>query len=467
MAQTSQVESSLGEAQGALLTSAVEIGGGVARGVWAGIKMGARAANRARNGRLAQSAPTEGSGTLADDEARDGSGDSESKSLEASSLLDEQVEVGVKTSFSHGVEWVKVVDLFARPSRPFASPNQRRRGSSTSRSPPASSQHDSSGGTVVLATIAHFRPPPSRSLTHPLPNQIHRRPSNPSRPQSISWLSFNQHGTQLCIAPADGRVQHIIELHPAAAQKRSVKVDVAGAAWHLYELRRGTTPATVCEVSWSRDGRWIGVGTGKGTIREYLFICFLGPLLTRFIDIFPINSTGGPPSAASHATERSTNPHQLHPLSTVITPIARLRPKRIETLPDQETSQDIAGGLGIFAFTDLRRHPLVRGTICQDLGIFRAGVVQTELGRLSIRGVVPTTQPTETSPNQRKPSALTEMLRAKAGFGDGSDLAVDKIVKARWIMPLGKGVEEEGLVVTTPTIRQTTPVLPKSRRVKL
>ncbi len=37
--------------------------------------------------------------------------------------------------------------------------------------------------------------------------------------------------------------------------------------WHLYDLGRGMTRAKVESLVWAHDGRWLGVGTGAGTLR--------------------------------------------------------------------------------------------------------------------------------------------------------------------------------------------------------
>ena len=88
------------------------------------------------------------------------------------------------------------------------------------------------------------------------------------RPQPVSYLSFSPSGNQLFAAASDGRVFHIVDVHPAGALKLGVRGACKGEVWQLYELRRGSTAASVCEVTWDRECRWIGVGTGLGTIRE-------------------------------------------------------------------------------------------------------------------------------------------------------------------------------------------------------
>lgn len=205
--------------------------------------MGARAANQARNSRLARSAPAEASGSLADEEREDD--ETESKSAVEASVMEEAVGPEVE---ERG-DWVQVVDLGRLAGN-------RLRGTTGRSGSDASSQ---------LPVVAHFQSPPSR-LVAPLPAQsVDQRLSLHSR-QAVSYLSFNALGTQLVVAPADGRVLHIFEISPSGAARNAS--GVAGEVWHLYELRRGNTAGAVCEVKWSQDGRWVGVGTGRGTIRE-------------------------------------------------------------------------------------------------------------------------------------------------------------------------------------------------------
>jgi len=254
--------------QGALLNSAAEISGGVARGVWAGIKLGARAAGRARNGRLARSAPVDGSVSLDDDDDRRGGGDSESRSLDESSVIDEPMSTG---SSLGGGEWIKVVDLKPRSARKAPPKKDSPSLATTSGAPSISASQyppeaSSSEGPEVTA---HFRLPLNQFLAPSFPaepSQI-KRHSSALRPQPISNLSFSPSGTQLFAAAADGRIFHVFDIHPAGALSHEIKGECKGEVWHLYELRRGSTAASVCEVTWDKDGRWLGVGTGLGTIR--------------------------------------------------------------------------------------------------------------------------------------------------------------------------------------------------------
>ncbi|WVW80768.1 hypothetical protein I302_102754 [Kwoniella bestiolae CBS 10118] len=401
------------DTQAAILSSAVEIGGGVARGVWAGLKMGAKAANRARTTRLAKSAPTDSSGTLGDEETDDFDLEAESRSLEESSVLEEVSSSSSSAIPAPGGEWVKVIDLFPPPSRRNHKSRSKSRRSHSRQSDSHQPTH-----TEAYEMIAHFRLPPSTSplpIDPASPHQSGARRSSNNRPHPVAHLSFSPDGTQLFAAPDDGRSFHILDVHPAGIDKDEMG-EVKGQVWHLYELRRGHTAATVKQVAWDTNGRWIGVGTGKGTVH-----------------VFPIHPSGGPSSSVAHATDKVVNHSRLHPLSTVITPIARLRPRRApDTAHSQSPTSLSAAGEAFFHFTCNRRHPLHKGMYCQDISVYRATSDTLELARISLR-------PTEqikavdkgSQSSHRRGSALTEMMRNKA-FGDGRDLEVDSAVKAAW-----------------------------------
>jgi hypothetical protein len=222
-----------------VINSAVGIGGGVARGVWAGIKMGAQAASRATNGRMATSAPTHS--TLPHEE-----GEVESRSLDDSSVLDESISVdppspspsplrvsGSDSSLKQGGEWIKIIDL------------------------------------THSRTIAHFRLPPSRNTVSTVTTGTRR--FSETGHSAVSHLAFSPDGTTLFAAPADGRSFHLFEIHPHTTPPGD-QPEVQGEVWHLYELRRGNTVSEVVEVNWSSDGRWMGVATGRGTVRKLSFL---------------------------------------------------------------------------------------------------------------------------------------------------------------------------------------------------
>lgn len=226
-----------GSGQGAILNSAVELGGVAAKGVWAGLKMGAQAAGRAANQRLASSAPARSSleeMTREDITATSmTTTTSESRSFEGSSHMEEAPSTEQPDV---GGQWVKVVDLCA-------------------------------GGTDGPRTIAHFRLPRSKPLVSPSGNDT-------AQSRTVSHLAFSPSGTSLFIAPRDGRVFHMVDIHPASPGhelmhgRHGAEGEVSGEVWHMYELRRGNTAAAVSEVQWSLDERWVGVATQRGTVRE-------------------------------------------------------------------------------------------------------------------------------------------------------------------------------------------------------
>lgn len=230
-----------------VIDSAVGIGGGVARGVWAGIKMGAQAASRATNGRMAISAPTNSSLVHED-------GESESRSLDDSSLLDESTTsvdppspspspLRGSSSIKQGGEWIKIVDL--------ASPSMR--------------------------IIAHFKLPRTRHTVPTVPTRTRR--FSETGHAAVSHLAFSPDGTTLFAAPVDGRSFHLFDIHPQAQSRDQVQ----GEVWHTYELRRGNTISEVVEVDWSDDARWIGVATGRGTVRKLSLLCHKCKLIIRCI----------------------------------------------------------------------------------------------------------------------------------------------------------------------------------------
>ena len=426
LSQATQSLSMSETTQGAILASAVEIGGGVARGVWAGIKMGAKAANQARNNQLARSAPVEASGSLADIESEEHAS-TESRSLEEEDILTNTVN-DVREREETGGEWVKIVDLQPR-ARQTSSASFR--GSKVSQT---SGHFSLSSSTLPQPdVIAHFRSPPSKSHV-PTSTEVSRNrtgAASRSHIRPIALLSFNPLGTQLLVAPDDGKAQHLYEIHPAGAG--SSDQGTGGEVWHLYELRRGSTSAKVIQINWGRDGRWIGVQTGRGTIRELI----LTSRSELMLDVFPINPTGGPASARTHVSTRPLNPQELYPLSTVISAATRLRPRRLSTTPLEDVPYPTEGP-GNFIFADLRRDPQDKQAVCQDVIVIRLATAQIELCRFAARLHIPQSPPKV--PGHRKASALTEMMRVKA-FGQGPDLEVRKSVKARWSIPIGAELE--------------------------
>lgn len=234
----------------------------MARGVWAGIKLGAKAASaatRARSDRLAQSAPDDTTAFGRDQEAAI-LGDAESRSLDEGSMLDEALPISsVNAKSIDKGEWIHVIDLFSR--HPSSTRQVSPRGNVTSEPTP------------TFTTVAHFRLPPSSVVP------IDTSHSSQYHPLPVQYLSFSPSGTTLLAAPADGRSFHVFEFHPTGPMKENTRTGTQSQAWHLYELKRGHTIANVRWTSWDRMGNWVGVGTDRGTIRE------LGYLPNRCVSI--------------------------------------------------------------------------------------------------------------------------------------------------------------------------------------
>ncbi|WVR08661.1 hypothetical protein IAU60_005719 [Kwoniella sp. DSM 27419] len=414
--------SSTGNVQGALLTSAIEIGGGVAKGVWAGLKMGAQAAHRARNTRLARSAPTDTSSALADEESEGGM-ETESRSLDDSSVFEDQVMPETPV----GGEWIKVLDVFARGlGHDPATGSDRRFPKNANGESQSNAVHPDERESQALRIIAHFRLP-TAALVMPAEASGARALSTKDRGRSVSYLSFNPEGTKLLAAAAHGRVSHVLDLHPVGFDRNGLRGAIQGQVWHLYELRRGHTTASVKHVEWDTSGRFVGVSTDRGTVH-----------------VFPINTTGGPASASTHATMSNGNPIQLYALSTVLNPIARFRPCRLASedgtvSPSLSVSHDEA----TFGFSPIRRHGLDTSVYYQDISIFRGSSAGLETARITLR---PQAQPDDqelpsntgpaSSALHRRGSALTEMMRDKA-FGRQGGLGVGTQVLAAWSLPPG------------------------------
>ncbi|KIK97003.1 hypothetical protein PAXRUDRAFT_825396 [Paxillus rubicundulus Ve08.2h10] len=167
--------------------------------------------------------------------------------------------------------------------------------------------------------------------------------------QTISNLQFTHDGNSLLVGPKDGQVVRVFQIRPrpgvlraghggggAAAGSSSRGADVKGrksagaglgsvhppppprpeddvcdAPWHVYNLRRGRTSAVIEGMEISLDGRWVAIVTGKRTVH-----------------MFAINPYGGQPDLRSHTDTRIWNADKPQPLSTELSPMARLRSAR-------------------------------------------------------------------------------------------------------------------------------------------
>ena len=133
-----------------------------------------------------------------------------------------------------------------------------------------------------------------------------------SRSQPVAALHFSADGTSLAVIQRDGYVVKMFKIRPIASVVLSsgifsgLKMDNTEAEmrkrWsgHLhqqtsssvgmYTLRRGRTSAVVEGADWSKDGRWLAIGTRKRTVH-----------------VFPVNPYGGKADIASHLEGRVRN----------------------------------------------------------------------------------------------------------------------------------------------------------------
>ncbi|ORY92907.1 hypothetical protein BCR35DRAFT_298510 [Leucosporidium creatinivorum] len=176
---------------------------------------------------------------------------------------------------------VLVVDLLSYPPSSATSPSP----SSTAKSRP---RKPSRGTSPSLKTLAHFRP-----YSHP-----------------IALLSLSPSSSSILTASSYGHSFEIFEFKPAVRVGAAAKGDASsGMVWHRYRLHRGLTAARAVGAEWAEDGRFVGVGTGKGTTH-----------------IFAIEPFGGKPQLDNHFAAKVTNATDLAPLSVALSTIARIRP---------------------------------------------------------------------------------------------------------------------------------------------
>ncbi|KAF8805097.1 hypothetical protein BYT27DRAFT_7213382, partial [Phlegmacium glaucopus] len=133
-----------------------------------------------------------------------------------------------------------------------------------------------------------------------------------SRSQPIADLHFSADGMSLAVIQRDGYVVKTFKICPTASVVLSSAVfggsrmdrgdnnktekrkrwsghlhQQALNSMQVYTLRRGRTSAVVEGADWSKDGRWLAIGTRKRTVH-----------------VFPVNPYGGKADIASHLEGR-------------------------------------------------------------------------------------------------------------------------------------------------------------------
>ncbi|KAJ8081647.1 hypothetical protein PM082_007493 [Marasmius tenuissimus] len=187
------------------------------------------------------------------------------------------------------------------------------------------------GETGWTVTVLDIEPLLSSGSPDASPSVVTRFVASKSEPVAEVW--FSPDGNSILVARRDGQVAHVYSIrnNPLAriaqqreadelteggssspsdkSQRRRSNIPVPDSPpLHLYDLRRGRTPAAIESASWSPDGRWAAFATRNRTIH-----------------VFGVNPYGGRPDLKSHLEGLVKNYNEMPPLSTDLQPLVRLR----------------------------------------------------------------------------------------------------------------------------------------------
>lgn len=109
-----------------------------------------------------------------------------------------------------------------------------------------------------------------------------------SEKENVTHLGWSGDGCSLSAAFRNGTTARIFRIRP------STSMEGTGGAELAYELRRGRTSAVVEGVAWAKDGRWVALGTRKGTVH-----------------VFAVNPYNGNADRRSHVDGRVRNVSEL------------------------------------------------------------------------------------------------------------------------------------------------------------
>lgn len=171
----------------------------------------------------------------------------------------------------------------------------------------SSSSPDHSGSYVTVLDLAPLRSSTFAQAPVPVAEFLVSK-------QPVCDLTFSQDGVSLITSPRDGQNIRVFQIRPVPRPLRQLQSALksggkegkgVGAGkgqaeasysspWHVYELHRGRTSGVIQRVESALDGRWLGVGTKKGTIH-----------------VFAVNPYGGAPDERSHLEGRVVNTTQL------------------------------------------------------------------------------------------------------------------------------------------------------------
>lgn len=180
--------------------------------------------------------------------------------------------------------------------------------------PPTNSSSSATSNTGYYITLLDLSPL-AAGKKGALPVKIDEFMS--SRSQPIADLRFSADGTSLAVIQRDGYVVKTFKIRPIASillsssstttsglnnnnnnetemrkqqQQQRWRQQPLSNSVQVYNLRRGRTSAVVEGSDWSKDGRWLAIGTRKRTVH-----------------VFAVNPYGGKPDIASHLEGRVRN----------------------------------------------------------------------------------------------------------------------------------------------------------------
>ncbi|KDQ09028.1 hypothetical protein BOTBODRAFT_58941 [Botryobasidium botryosum FD-172 SS1] len=471
---------------GIALRAGVNAVAGVAASAAPGIEGDVHIDNRANHGPVfSRSAPAAPGGEHAQDHVWTGHRavgrdpraptHSHSHSISGISPADRATPKHNAPSASQSPHWITVLDL-----GPLLRPQPSTSGSGTNPSKVAYFPHHS-GAHTPLAMLA-FNGSGTQLAScdtegsvikvwaiRPLPRTIASKAGSP-KSEHVSMHPRSPPVSPRVTSPPLSPIESIGGLRPADQSVRSLdksatqpqrtsnssgkedRGDGIGTAWHMYDLIRGVTRAHVESLCWSTDGRWLGVGSAKGTLH-----------------LFAINPYGGKPDRDSHLEGRVRNVLEMQPLSTSVSAITRFKPLKSTAGARAAHRSPLSftfPSLSATSHSVLLRptppeprtsHPRTTTTppsppssstkpfmAYQDLLIFNPTDRQLSLRRCTVRPVADSS--THSSPMKRSlalpgpaaaavggtMSGITSMMRGVAGAAEGDGLAGNDSLVAIW-----------------------------------
>ncbi|GAA5867773.1 hypothetical protein JCM1840_006688 [Sporobolomyces johnsonii] len=307
-----------------------------------------------------------------------------------------------------------------------------------------SSTSAAAGTVIVVDLLSHSASKPrargtTTSTSQSLKTVAHFRPYH----QPLALISLSPSSTMLLTASSQAHSFDVFELKPSVPIGLSATSAVPSAAdtnhgkvWHRYRLQRGFTSARATSATWSTDGRFVAVGTGKGTTHVYA-----------------VQPTGGKPQLDKHFAPKVANMQELPPLSVVLSTIARVRPaaKTHESPAPLEPSLAAAGSAfpsvtflpkSASFHSSFRPAPLASSShpsprhrpssakaspLVQDLLIFHPASSSSVLHRLTALEIPPPTSAEGAVAAASRGdvgrlattavSGLTQLMKSRGGFG--------------------------------------------------